>query len=307
MVEVAHWIEWACPRCRKPLQGRHDLHCLDCRLSFEEVDGIRGFLAPSQRHRLDQFIRQYETIRKAEGRELSPGAYPALPFPGASSRGRGEWGIRAATFGAFQSILQEWKEGRSEPLRACDLGAGNCWLSNRLALEGLQVASVDLVTNSFDGLGCRSYFSSVFVSVEAEFDRLPFQSEQFDLAIFNASLHYSTNYRVTLEEALRILRPEGKIVVLDSPIYRNSESGEQMVKERERHFESSYGCPSNSLPSEHFLTFKRLDLLATELGLTWQKLRPAYGFKWRLRQWRESLFGRREPARFLMLVGTRKE
>ena len=301
------WIEWACPNCRKPLQGRHDLHCLDCRLSFEEVDGIRGFLPSSQRHQLDRFIREYETIRKAEGRKLSPDTYQALPFLGASSRRGGEWGIRASTFRTFQSTLQEWKKGRSEPLQACDLGAGNCWLSNRLALEGLQVAAVDLVKNSFDGLGCRRHFSSVFVCVEAELDRLPFQSEQFDLAVFNASLHYSTDYRITLEEALRVLGPEGKIVVLDSPIYRSAQSGEQMVKERERHFESTYGCPSNSLQSEHFLTFRRLDALAAELGLTWQPLRPAYGLKRRLRQWRESLFGSREPATFLMLVGTRTE
>ncbi len=172
-----------------------------------------------------------------------------------SSQRSEEWGIRAATFRTFQSTLQEWKRGRSEPLRACDLGAGNCWLSNRLALEGLQVAAVDLVKNTFDGLGCRGYYSSVFVSVEAEFDRLPFQGDQFDLAVFNASLHYSTDYRITLEEALRVLHPGGRIVVLDSPIYRDAQSGGQMVKERERHFENTLGflptrCQVNTfLPS----------------------------------------------------------
>ena len=307
MIEVSTetGIEWACPNCRKQLQDRNHLDCLDCRLSFEEIEGILGFLSPSRRHRLDQFIHEYETIRRAEGREFSPAQYRALPFLEASSRRSGEWGIRAATFRTFQSTLQEWKRERSEPLRACDLGAGNCWLSNRLALEGLQVAAVDLVKNSFDGLGCHCCYSSVFVCVEAEFDRLPFQFDQFDLAVFNASLHYSTDYRITLGEALRVLHPEGKIVVLDSPCYRDAQSGEQMVKERERHFERTYGCPSNSLQSEHFLTFGRLDDLAAELGLTWQRLRPAYGFKWRLQQWRESLFGSREPATFLMLVGTR--
>ena len=169
------------------------------------------------------------------------------------------------------------------------------------------MAAVDLVKNSFDGLGCRCCYSSLFVCVEAEFDRLPFQGDQFDVAVFNASFHYSTDYRITLEEALRVLHPEGKIVVLDSPIYREAQSGEQMVKERERHFERTCGFPSNSLQSEHFLTFERLHELATELGLTWQPLRPAYGVKWRLRQWKESLFGTREPATFLVLVGTREK
>ena len=284
-------FEWACPKCRNQLQGGNDLYCRDCRLSFQELDGIRGFLSPSHRPRLDRFIQEYEGIRKAEGREFSPVEYRALPFLEASSQRSKEWGIRAATFRTFQSTLQEWKRGRSEPLRACDLGAGNCWLSNRLALEGLQVAAVDLVKNTFDGLGCRGYYSSVFVSVEAEFDRLPFQGDQFDLAVFNASLHYSTDYRITLGEALRVLHPEGRIVVLDSPIYRDAQSGGQMVKERERHFEN---------------TFDRLDDLAADLGLTWQQFHPAYGFKWRLKQWRESLVGSRGPAKFLMLVGTRK-
>ncbi len=298
-------IEWACPRCRQPLPPRSRQHCSGCRLNFEETEGILRFL-PSHR-RQDPFIREYETIRRAEGRELSPAQYRALPFVEGSSRRSAEWGIRAETFRTFEAALRKWKKDRSEPLLACDLGAGNCWLSNRLALEGLHVAAVDVVKNDFDGLGCRRYYRSAFISVEAEFDRLPFQGSQFDLAVFNASLHYSTDYRITLQEALRVLRPEGRIVVLDSPIYSDPESGRQMVKEREQFFQHKFGFPSNALQSEHFLTFERLEALARELGLTWQQLRPAYGFRWHVRWWRESLFGGREPARFRVLVGTRSD
>ncbi len=121
--------------------------------------------------------------------------------------------------------------------------------------------------------------------------------------MFNASLHYSTDVEVTVAEALRVLRPEGRIVVLDSPVYRRAESGIQMVREREQDFERRYGCRSNSLESENFLTFDRLEELATSLSLSWETLQPSYGLKWHLRLWKESLLGHREPARFMLLVG----
>lgn len=167
------------------------------------------------------------------------------------------------------------------------------------------MTAVDLLTNSFDGLGCHHHYPSRFLCVEAEFDRLPFQGSQFDLAVFNASLHYSTDLEGTLRESLRVLRPGGKIVVLDSPLYRDRASGEEMVRQRERFFSETHGFPSNSLNSEHFLTRRRLKELAAALDLTWNSLRPAYPLGWRLRQWRETLFGSREPATFRMLVATR--
>ncbi len=248
-------------------------------------------------------MRDYEAVRRGEGRKLAPENYRVLPFqPGPGERAA-EWRVRAAGFRTLRRALRTWTGPGEAPLKACDLGAGNGWLSNRLALAGLAVAAVDLSSNTFDGLGCRKYYDSSFVCAQAEFDHLPFQAEQFDLAVFNASLHYSTDVEVTVAEALRVLRPEGRIVVLDSPVYRRAESGIQMVREREQDFERRYGCRSNSLESENFLTFDRLEELATSLSLSWETLQPSYGLKWHLRLWKESLLGHREPARFMLLVG----
>src|SRR3972149_2268853 len=63
-------------------------------------------------------------------------------------------------------------------------------------------------------------------------------------------------------QALRALDKSGKIVILDSPVYHNPRSGTQMVHEREAQFVRQYGFASNSLQSENYLTYGRLNELA---------------------------------------------
>jgi SAM-dependent methyltransferase len=192
------------------------------------------------------------------------------------------------------------------PLRILDLGAGNCWLSHRLAQRGHHVAAVDVSTDSRDGLGAHIWYelADTFVPIQAEFDRLPFAADQMDVAVFNASLHYSTDCARTLTEAMRVLRRDGCVVIMDSPVYRAGSSGAQMVQERETSFLGKYGFRSNALPAENYLTTGRLHDLAEVAGIRWQSFFPFYGVSWLLRPWRARLRGSREPAKMPLLVGT---
>ena len=192
---------------------------------------------------------------------------------------------------------------RQRPLRVLDLGAGNCWLANRLAQRDHDVVAVDLLTNKSDGLGAQRYYETTFTPIQAEFDRLPLASRQADIAIFNGSIHYSPNIEATLREALRVLRPDGVIVLLDSPIYRDPSSGTAMVAEREARFTAEFGFPSNSVQMENYLTLERLDRLSSNLGIHWNLHEPFYGIRWTLRPWLARLSGHREPARFLLITG----
>jgi HemK-related putative methylase len=219
-----------------------------------------------------------------------------------------DWKIRARSYETLiERIVEpmELRAGRS--LAILDLGAGNGWLANRLAEREHRVAAVDLRVDPFDGLGAYIHYQNGFVPVQAEYDRLPFAGAQFDLVIFNASLHYSADYQITLQEALRVLGSDGHLVIIDSPVYRDPESGRAMVREREASFLERFGFPSNQLPAENFLTHARLRELAGALGLQWRLHEPFYGFAWALRPWRAKLRRRREPARFYVIDGRRTQ
>lgn len=305
--------QFACPRCGTTLEAPAD-NLRDCAAdaalgypsTYRQVDGIWRFLLPEREAHFSQFVAEYEAVRRAEGRgDPDPRYYQALPYADLSGRFSADWRIRARSYDALErQVVQPLARSRRRALVALDLGAGNGWLSNRLALAGHTVAAVDLLTNPFDGLGAHVHYAGDFTPVQAEFDRLPFVAGQADLVVFNGSFHYAVDYKLTLAEARRVLRRDGRLVVMDSPVYRDGASGVQMVREREAHFKAEYGFASNSIPSENYLTFARLAELAAALNLNWNLVRPAYGWRWRLRPWKARLLRRREPAEFVLAVGT---
>ena len=98
-------------------------------------------------------------------------------------------------------------------------------------------------------------------------DRLPFAPEQFDVAIFNASFHYSVDYGRTLEQALRCLRRPGHLIIADSPFYSREENGQKMVTEKHAAFERRFGFRSDSVQNHEYLTPETLNELAIKLRL----------------------------------------
>lgn len=261
-------------------------------------------LMPERTSVFTQFTQDYERIRRAEGRGSdNPGYYRSLPYRDTSGRMKSDWRIRAASFDAFlKHVVLPMEQSLQKPLRVLDLGAGNGWLSNHLARRGHIVAAVDLMTNDFDGLGCYRFYDTVFTPVQAEFDHLPFPDLVADLAIFNASLHYSVSYVDALNESLRVLDPAGKIILIDSPIYKDSTSGAQMVRERNNQFRKKFGFPSDALPSENYITYERINELAAGLNLRCKIIKPYYGIHWLLRPLKALLLGLREPAKFHIIV-----
>jgi SAM-dependent methyltransferase len=298
-----------CPRCRTKLERTtpERFTCPQDGLEFWNVDGIWRFLLPESEAHYAGFIRDYETIRAAEGRGgNSEKYYRALPFKDLSGHHKADWRIRARSFNVLvNKVLTRLQAPLERSLKVLDLGAGNGWLSNRLAAQGDRVFAVDLLVNDQDGLGAWKNYEHTFTPMQAEFNHLPIADHFADAIIFNASFHYSENYTETLREALRVLSPRGNIVILDSPVYRRAESGQQMVQEREAQFKEKYGFPSDSLQSENYLTYPRLKGLARELNLKWKYITPFYGLRWMARPLFAGLLRRREPAKFHLIILSR--
>jgi len=298
-----------CPACT------HVMGLLDPSESSEHACGLCGFqlhnrggvwlaLAPERERYFQQFVREYEQVRTREGRgSSSPDYYLSLPYADLTGRNAWQWSIRAISFRyLLRKILPGIESRFARPLDILDIGAGNGWLSYRLAQRGHLPVAVDLQDNDADGLGAaRHYYSSLgwlFPRFQAEMDRLPFADTQFDVAIFNAALHYSEDYCATLRETLRCLRPGGNVLVVDSPFYRSEESGYRMVDERKQQFTRTFGFASDSIGSREFLTATALAEVSRGLGLRWKARKPWYGWKWAMRPVKARLLRRREPSKF---------
>src|SRR5579859_2772021 len=284
--------EWVCPQCG---------------FELSTVKGIFRCLAPGRELHFEQFVREYELVRSKEGRgSAASDYYLALPFNDLSGYNTWQWGIRARTWRHLEKhLLRDIERSYPNGCNVLDIGAGNCWLSYRLALRGHHPVAADLLANDTDGLGAAKHYfnhlSRPFPRFQAEMDRLPFASEQFDVAVFNASFHYSVDYEATLREALRCLRRPGHIIIVDSPFYRRDESGRVMVQEKRDSFERQFGFRSDSIPSREYLTQAILDELAAKFSVQWKLQRPWYGWNWAFRFVLSRLLRRREPSKFFVI------
>jgi SAM-dependent methyltransferase len=257
-----------------------------------------------------QFLTEYGTVRAAEGRGSDDSSwYFALPSKDLSGRLDAQWAMRGRSWSYFETrILPRFEQRAGGPLRVLDLGAGNGWMSWKLAQRGHSPVALDIFTDERDGLRATRHYRAQqqFSAIEAEFDLIPVATQSADLVIFNASFHYSSDYRRTLAESLRVLAPRGAVVIIDSPVYRLPEHGRLMVAERRRRFQQTYGFPSDAQGSIEFLDEITLDQLARELGIRWTIHKPWYGLGWRLRPVRARLARKRPPSRFWILVGERR-
>lgn len=251
------------------------------------------------------FLEQYAKIRLAEGRGSGDAAYfRALPYRDLTGRNSGQWAIRARSYRHFErTILSKIERRANRPLDVLDLGAGNGWMSYRLALRKHRAVALDIFPDEIDGLGAIRHYPVCFAGVIAEFDHLPFREASFDVAIYNSSLHYSSDYRRALWEVRRCLRRSGCVIVMDSPVYKLAEHGERMRAERQARFEKLHGFRSEAQGSIEYLDEGTLAQLSGELGIQWRRSQPWLGWRWALRPWKARLAHRRPPSQFLILTG----
>ena len=297
---VAEGIRLRCPCCST---GVSDRACLACGFRFQRHGGIVDALPPESRARHAGFVAGYERIREAEGRGSDHAEYYlALPYRDLSGRDPRQWHIRARS----HDYLVRHLLPRASSCSVLDLGAGNGWMSHRLALAGHRPCAVDLVVNDRDGLGAARHYlerlASPFSRFRASFDRLPFDDAQFDAAVFNASFHYCADGTATLRESLRCVKPGGSVIISDTPWYPREEDGRRMLAERRVDFLARHGTDGDSRDAIGFLTDSRLDAMARALGIRWDVHRPWYGPRWMLRPAIAALRRSRAPSRFRLHV-----
>ncbi|MGC4081381.1 MAG: hypothetical protein QM736_04515 [Vicinamibacterales bacterium] len=123
------WMpSFACPACHAPvaLDGSA-FRCATCAERYERRGGIHRFLSHTRAQTVAGFVRQYRSVRRADGHAITSLAeFRELPAVPPHSRGAGEWRIRQQSFATF---LEQVCGRSAAALRVLDVGAGCGWLS----------------------------------------------------------------------------------------------------------------------------------------------------------------------------------
>lgn len=103
------------------------------------------------------------------------------------------------------------------PLVVADLGAGEGTLAQLLAARAERVIAVDLAENMV-AVGSDLARQHGLQNLEfraGDLESLPIQDAAVDLALFSQSLHHAQHPVRAVQEAHRILKPGGRVIVLD--------------------------------------------------------------------------------------------
>jgi ubiquinone/menaquinone biosynthesis C-methylase UbiE/DNA-binding HxlR family transcriptional regulator len=129
----------------------------------------------------------------------------------------------AGRFGRHYVPGRSWK-GLAEmlmhllpPLVIADLGAGEGTLALMLAQRAERVVAVDN-SEKMVAFGTELTRRNGVDNVEyrlGDLEELPLADQEVDLALMHQSLHHALHPAVAIHEACRVLRPGGRIVVLD--------------------------------------------------------------------------------------------
>lgn len=277
----------ACPLCSAPLSlSNGGLRCpADGSTYPRGPAGLLDLRPAAIRAAADTFAADYRAARLAEGwRPLTPEAAQALPHGDPPGFPPLYWPVRRESWSALRSLVAGLGPGN---LILADAGAGFPWLSHRLAELGHQVVAFDISADPDFGLGAARLFGDGFLAVLGSLEAPPLAVGRYDAVICNASLHYVKDLAACLARLARGLRPEGALIVMDTPIAPGA------------------GYPSRRQPGSRVLGRAELDLAMRQAGLITEWRRVPRGWAWRRHQIKNWLL-RRPTFDFPLVVGRKK-
>ena len=229
-------LSFACPICHTQLitSVQNELQCPTDELTFVKINGIWRFLLPDQ-------VKQFQAFIDLQKKQIDLASNPYN-----------------------HSILSKKFSEFDPPLHILELGSGKGELSMSLAKQSHCIYAVDILTEGPNSPEKAAKHNETVTFLQADFDNLPLSSDHFDLIIFNASIHYSKSYINTLSETLRVLKQNGSIFIMNSPVFKQKNHGESYSKKE------TVQKGFNLLYSEKYLTYDWLNALAEILALEWK-------------------------------------
>jgi ArsR family transcriptional regulator len=124
--------------------------------------------------------------------------------------------------------------------RYADLGIGDGLLTMMLAEIAEEVTAVDVSREMLDQLEQRAAQKGLtnIVTALGDIDELPLADGYFDIVVLSQALHHSEQPRRALQEAARVLKPGGRLLVIDL-LAHNEEWVREKLQDRQQGFTES--------------------------------------------------------------------
>lgn len=198
--------------------------------AFTSVDGVIKISEVNKELEVD-----FNNLKKREGRNYSEDEIRLLPFASSKNPHKEEWNFRAKSFMRFRTHLS----GKRGSLQILDLGCGNGWFSAQLEKNFKHhYYCVDINLPQLL-LGAKIFNSENLKFILADIFEISFPRSSFDLVIFNSSIQYFKDLRILMREMFYLLKSDGEIHLINSPIYFQSELDHE--KTRSANYYNSIG------------------------------------------------------------------
>jgi ArsR family transcriptional regulator len=179
----------------------------EARPEVPEADADRAAARQVLRKRQDRMRAFFDSVAGRLGREY---------VPGRSWKGLAE---------ALLRLLP--------PLEIVDMGSGEGAFSLLLALRAKRVIAIDASEKMLE-IGRAEADRAGLKNIEfrqGDMEEVPIRDHSVDLVFFSQSLHHALHPERAIQEAARILRPGGRIVILDLLRHRFEEARELYADE----------------------------------------------------------------------------
>jgi len=127
-----------------------------------------------------------------------------------------------------------------------DIGCGSFDLTNEMSKSGAFIASVDW--QDLRRLRYRKMSNAFFCLAKGE--ALPFRNNAFDAVTLFWMLHHSENPHLVLSEAIRVLRPNGTVIILEDVLKTPSFLNRKVVTFYDRLINLDLSGPANKNDSK---------------------------------------------------------
>jgi ubiquinone/menaquinone biosynthesis C-methylase UbiE len=134
----------------------------------------------------------------------------------------------------------------SGPLDALDVGCGTGFLSLELSTRGHRVVGVDLAPTMLELAGQKAQAQGLAVRFEAaDAENLPYPAGSFDLVISRHVLWTLPHPQAAVDDWLRVLRPGGRLAIIDGAQYNDASAPPQRENARTS---AEYAAVGDRLP-----------------------------------------------------------